>query len=124
MAGLPRCEAVEDEQDEQDEDAAAERAFGAAEKDPLLPAESEALRCLANVLTLQPSARDVFPDVLLEDGERKGLKGLVRILGCDGAGFLSGRLLFLLTSKASEAVTELVLDGACVEAMQRVGCFS
>ncbi|KAJ8293505.1 Synembryn-A [Rhodotorula toruloides] len=117
-AGLPRMEAVEGEGEEDDDDDAAKRALGAAEKDPLLPAESEALRCLANVLTLHPSARDAFPAVLLE-GDRKALKGFVRILACDGAGFLVGRLLFLLTSKASEAVTELVLDGACVETMQQ-----
>ncbi|BGP00147.1 Proteophosphoglycan ppg4 [Rhodotorula toruloides ATCC 204091] len=119
VAGLPRVEAVEGEEEDDDEDEAAKRALEAGEQDPLLPAESEALRCLANVLTLHPSARDAFPAVLLEDGERKALKGLVRILACDGAGFLGGRLLFLLTSKASEAVTELVLDGACVETMQQ-----
>ncbi|BGP25277.1 guanine nucleotide exchange factor, Ric8 [Rhodotorula toruloides] len=118
-AALPRSESADVEEDDSDEDEQAKRALEAAENDRLTPAESEALRCLANVLTLHPSARDVFPDIFFEDGERKALKGLVRILACHGAGFLGGRLLFLLTSKASEAVTELVLDGACVETMQQ-----
>ncbi|GAA6055774.1 hypothetical protein JCM3770_004795 [Rhodotorula araucariae] len=105
--------------EEDDDDTAAERTLTALEEDPLLPSEQEALRCLANTLTLHPSARELFPDVLLADGRRGALRGLVRVLGCRGAGFLAGRLLFLLTSKPSVLVGELVHQGDCVEAMRQ-----
>ncbi|GAA6007027.1 uncharacterized protein JCM10292_003434 [Rhodotorula paludigena] len=105
--------------DDEDEAAAAERAIESFETDPLSQPEAEALRCLANTLTLHPSAREVFPAVLLADESRKVLHGLVRMLGCRGAGFLAGRLLFLLTSLPSDLIAEIALDGACVAALQR-----
>ncbi|GAA5919984.1 hypothetical protein JCM1841_004412 [Sporobolomyces salmonicolor] len=115
VADLPRPDkpVPRDDDDEMDPALAAQ-----GEADPLKPAESEALRCLCNTLMLHPSSREVFPDVLLADDKGSALKGMVRILGCDGAGFLGGRLLFLLTSKASEAVGELVLAGEVVEILQ------
>ncbi|GAA5844533.1 hypothetical protein JCM9279_006337 [Rhodotorula babjevae] len=111
----------DDEQDDDTDDAAkAARALSSFEEDPLSPSEQEALRCLANTLTLHPSAREVFPDVLLaEADQRVSVRGLVRLLGCKGAGFLAGRLLFLLTSRPSELVGELALEGECVIAMQQ-----
>ncbi|GAA5826397.1 hypothetical protein JCM11251_002350 [Rhodosporidiobolus azoricus] len=108
----------EDEEDD-DEAKSAEKALAQAEKDPLSGAEAEALRCLCNTLTLHPSARDVFPYVLLADEKRAALKGMVRILACNGAGFLGGRLLFLVTSKASDVVGELAHAGECVETMEQ-----
>lgn len=90
------------------------------EPDLLLPHESEGLRCLANTLMLHPSARDVFPDVLNSDPDRLALRGMVRILGCDGAGFLGGRLLFLLTSKPGVLITELAEGRDTVKAMEEV----
>ncbi|GAA5866952.1 hypothetical protein JCM1840_005917 [Sporobolomyces johnsonii] len=116
VADLPRPDKPAPRDDDDDEMDLATAAQG--EADPLKPAESEALRCLCNTLMLHPSARDVFPDVLLADDKRSAMKGMVRILGCDGAGFLGGRLLFLLTSKASDAVGELVLGGEVVEILQ------
>ncbi|GAA6017215.1 hypothetical protein JCM11491_001855 [Sporobolomyces phaffii] len=114
LADLPRKEqdpvGPGERDDENDSEAEAARAFERSEEDPLRPSEAEALRCLCNVLMLHPSARDVFPNVVLSDDKRVALKGLVRVLGCDGAGFLAGRLLFMLTSKPSEAVAELVLE--------------
>ncbi|GAA5924062.1 hypothetical protein JCM3775_005585 [Rhodotorula graminis] len=111
----------DDEQDDDDDPAAkAARALSSLEEDPLSPPEQEALRCLANTLTLHPSAREVFPDVLLaETDQHAALRGLVRLLGCKGAGFLAGRLLFLLTSRPSELVGELALEGECVLVMQQ-----
>ncbi|BGP48946.1 hypothetical protein JCM10450v2_004825 [Rhodotorula kratochvilovae] len=121
VAELPRAAtpSAEEEDDDDDDGAAAERALAAFEVDPLQPAQQEALRCLGNTLTLHPSARELFPDVLLADERRGALRGLVRVLGCKGAGFLAGRLLFLLTSRPSELVGELALEGECVEAMQQ-----
>ncbi|GAA5919980.1 hypothetical protein JCM6882_004145 [Rhodosporidiobolus microsporus] len=107
------------EEDDDDEARAAEKALARTEKDPLAASEAEALRCLCNTLTLHPSAREVFPDVLLADDKRAALKGMVRILGCSGGGFLGGRLLFLVTSKASEVVSELAHAGECVETMEQ-----
>lgn len=95
-------------------------ALGSLEEDPLAAHEAEALRCLANTLTLHPSARDVFPDVVLADQNRTALWGLVRMLACQKAGFLAGRVLFLLTSKPSEVIAELSLSGDCIDAMQKV----
>jgi hypothetical protein len=69
---------------------------------------------------LHPSARDVFPNVVLSDDRRTAMKGMVRILGCEGAGFLGGRLLFMLTSKPSEAVAELVLEESVIDVLQEV----
>ncbi|GAA5910496.1 uncharacterized protein JCM6883_003029 [Sporobolomyces salmoneus] len=120
LAQLPRTEVEPDDstrEDDDDTEATASRALQRREEDPLKPYEAEALRCLCNVLILHPSARDVFPNVVLADDKRQALKGLVRILGCEGAGFLGGRLLFLLTSKPSEAVAELVLDEGIVEVL-------
>ncbi|GAA5871263.1 hypothetical protein JCM16303_000698 [Sporobolomyces ruberrimus] len=118
LAEIPRTTTgsgpgLEDEDDDADE--AAERAFKRCEADPLRPHEAEALRCLCNVLMLHPSARDVFPNVVLADDKRTAMKGMLRILGCEGAGFLGGRLLFMLASKPSEAIVELVLDEDVVE---------
>ncbi|GAA5952879.1 hypothetical protein JCM3765_002995 [Sporobolomyces pararoseus] len=113
LAEIPRRErpvgSVEEEEDD-DVEATAIKAFERKEEDPLRPHEAEALRCLCNVLMLHPSAREVFPNVILSDDQRTAMRGMVRILGCEGAGFLGGRLLFMLTSKPSEAVAELVLD--------------
>ncbi|GAA5971114.1 hypothetical protein JCM11641_004149 [Rhodosporidiobolus odoratus] len=111
-------QAEEEGQDDGDETATAEKVLTRAEKDPLAPAESEALRCLCNILTLHPAAREIFPEIILADEKRVVLRGLIRLLATNGAGFLAGRLLFLLTSKASEAVTELVVGGDCVEVME------
>ncbi|GAA6060030.1 hypothetical protein JCM10212_001027 [Sporobolomyces blumeae] len=110
-----------DEDDSGDDDEAegdVASAWDDREPDPLKPHEAEALRCLCNVLMLHPSARDVFPTLILADEERSTIKGFLRILGCEGAGFLAGRLLFMLTSKPSEAVVELVQDGDVVEILQ------
>ncbi|GAA6042873.1 hypothetical protein JCM8097_007203 [Rhodosporidiobolus ruineniae] len=123
LADIPRPTAAgddaEEEEDDDDEARKAEKALASAEKDPLQPYEAEALRCLCNTLTLHPSARDIFPDVLLADDKRAALKGMVRILDTSGAGFLGGRLLFLVTSKASEVISELAVAGECVEVMQQ-----
>ncbi|BGP16865.1 hypothetical protein JCM10213_007312 [Rhodosporidiobolus nylandii] len=123
VADLPRpggfSPTATDEEDD-DEAALAEKALSCAEKDPLAPAEAEALRCLCNVLMLHPSARDVFPEVLIADEKRAALRGMVRVLGCSGAGFLAGRLLFLLTSKASDLIAEIATGGECVEALEEL----
>ncbi|GAA5851445.1 hypothetical protein JCM8547_001097 [Rhodosporidiobolus lusitaniae] len=115
VAELPRPEDPAGE----DETAAAEKALSQAEKDPLAPYEAEALRCLCNTLTLHPSARDVFPDVLLANDKRAAVKGMVRILSCAGGGFLGGRLLFLVTSKPSDLVGELAVGRECIETMEK-----
>ncbi|GAA5992365.1 hypothetical protein JCM10908_000448 [Rhodotorula pacifica] len=104
---------------EEDLASSATTALSQAEDDPLTAAESEALRCLANTLTLHPSARDVFPDVILADERRAALRGLVRLLSCKRAGFLGGRLLFLLTSKTSEVIAELAHGSECIDALQK-----
>lgn len=123
--GPAAAAAAEDAADAEDDDEgdaaqAAEQALASLEADPLSPAEQESLRCLANTLTLHPSAREHFPGVLLADERRRSLRGLVRLVGCSGAGFLAGRLLFLLTSRPSELVGELALEGECVVALQQV----
>lgn len=109
-----------DTDDEEEEAFLAKEALAEAEDDPLTASESEALRCLANTLTLHPAARDAFPDVVLADQRRGALRGLVRLLLCKRAGFLSGRLLFLLTSKPSEVVAELAHGGECIDALHKV----
>ncbi|GAA5867311.1 hypothetical protein JCM3774_003541 [Rhodotorula dairenensis] len=129
VAELPEAEPVvqqaeegvsEPGTDEEEEEAfLAKEALADAEDDPLSASESEALRCLANTLTLHPSARDVFPDVVLADQRRGALRGLVRLLLCKRAGFLGGRLLFLLTSKPSEVIVELAHGGDCIDALQK-----
>lgn len=120
LAELPRRTGTGLEDQDDDADEAAERAFKRREADPLRPHEAEALRCLCNVLMLHPSARDVFPNVVLADDKRTAMKGMLRILGCEGAGFLGGRLLFMLASKPSEAIVELVLDEDVVEILHEV----
>lgn len=87
-------------------------------KDPLVPSESEALRCLCNTLMLHPSARELFPELVLEDSS--WVEGMVRLLGVDGAGFLAGRLLFLLTSKQGEVIRNLAETGVVVETLKEV----
>lgn len=86
--------------------------------DPLTSYESEALRCLCNTLTLHPGSRDVFSVVLSENSQWTG--GIVRLLEMQGAGFLAGRLLFLLTSKASDLVIKLGDEGAAVKSITAV----
>lgn len=123
LAEIPRKEksfGSEGEDEEDDVEAAASGAYERKEEDPLRPHEAEALRCLCNVLMLHPSARDVFPNVILSEDQRTAMRGMVRILGCEGAGFLGGRLLFMLTSKPSEAVAELVLDEGVVDVLAEV----
>ncbi|GAA5890693.1 hypothetical protein JCM8208_004964 [Rhodotorula glutinis] len=116
----PSSNSDDGQDDDADDAARATRALSSLEEDPLSPSEQEALRCLANTLTLHPSARELFPDVLLaEADQRASVRGLVRLLSCKGAGFLAGRLLFLLTSRPSELVGELALEGECVVAMQQ-----
>lgn len=89
-----------------------------AGSDPLTSYESEALRCLCNTLTLHPESRDVFSVVLSEN--TKWIDGIVRLLEMQGAGFLAGRLLFLLTSKASNLVIKLGGEGAVVKSIAAV----
>lgn len=115
-------EDVDEEIDDADAASAkcAERVLADARDDPLAPHESEALRCLANTLTLHPPARDIFPEVVLADERRGTLRGLVSLLTCKRAGFLAGRILFLLTSKPSDAIAELVLGGDCIESLRKV----
>lgn len=88
------------------------------EPDPLLPYESEALRCLCNTLTLHPSSRTVFPALLIQ--QKSWLDGLVKLLAVQGAGFLAGRLLFLLTSTQGDLVVELTEKGDLVRVMTEV----
>ncbi|KAK4705707.1 hypothetical protein P7C70_g501, partial [Phenoliferia sp. Uapishka_3] len=86
------------------------------EKDPLSLSESEALRCLCNTLTLHPAARERFPITVTENQD--WVRGMVRLLSVTGAAFLAGRLLFLLTSKPGELVTDLTERGDVVESLQ------
>ncbi|KAI5474584.1 guanine nucleotide exchange factor, Ric8 [Pseudohyphozyma bogoriensis] len=86
------------------------------ERDPLAPSEAEALRSLCNVLMLHPAAREAFPAVLMED--RTWLHGMVRLLNVPGAGFLAGRLLFLLTTMPSDLVAELVEKTDAVDLLE------
>ncbi|KAM0746728.1 hypothetical protein T439DRAFT_318490 [Meredithblackwellia eburnea MCA 4105] len=86
------------------------------EKDPLTASEAEALRCLCNTLTLHPTARDIFPSLVTED--HTWSQGMVRLLAVPGAAFLTGRLLFLLTSKPGEAISELVESGDTIYALE------
>ncbi|GAA5934762.1 uncharacterized protein JCM15063_003060 [Sporobolomyces koalae] len=122
IADLPRnaSNSLHDlpEGEDDDTETLAKRAIERREQDPLRQHEAEALRCLCNVLMLQPSSRDVFASVALSEDKRTVMKGLLRILGCEGAGFLAGRLLFMLTSKPTEAVSELVLEGDIVEILR------
>lgn len=67
---------------------------------------------------LHPSARELFPVLVLED--QSWVEGMVRLLGVDGAGFLAGRLLFLLTSKQGEVIRNLAETGAVVETLKEV----
>lgn len=97
-----------------------EEGVEAYEQDLLRPYESEALRCLCNVLTLHPAARDLFPEVLAREPDRLAMRGMVRLLGCQGSGFLAGRLLFLLTSKSGELISELTETEGTVKALQVV----
>lgn len=126
LAELPRqvLSTSEEQENDDDETQAAQRTLAQAEADPLLPHEAEALRCLCNVLTLHPSAREIFPDLFLADDKRSALQGLNRILDITGAGFLAGRLLFLVTSKASDVISELAVGRECIETMERVRLFS
>lgn len=120
----PNPDDVAQDDDEEDADLAkrhlAAAALASLEDDPLAAHEAEAFRCLANTLALHPSARDLFPDVVLADHDRTALRGLVRLLACKKAGFLAGRVLFLLTSKPSDVIAELALGGNCIDAMQKV----
>ena len=113
--GLGITEIDSDDDDDDDDD---DERPEPDEPDPLSLAESEALRCLCNTLTLHPSARELFPAVVLED--RTALQGMVRLLAVQGAGFLAGRLLFLLTSKPGEMVTDLTEKGDVVDALSEV----
>lgn len=117
-AKSPARDDVLDPDDEEDWASLATAALAEAKDDPLSASESEALRCLANTLTLHPSARDVFPEGILADERRAALRGLVRLLTCKRAGFLAGRILFLLTSKPSEVIAELAHGGECIDALQ------
>lgn len=119
-AKSPARDDVLDPDDEEDWASLATAALAEAKDDPLSASESEALRCLANTLTLHPSARDVFPEGILADERRAALRGLVRLLTCKRAGFLAGRILFLLTSKPSEVIAELAHGGECIDALQTV----
>ncbi|ORY89730.1 guanine nucleotide exchange factor synembryn-domain-containing protein [Leucosporidium creatinivorum] len=110
---LSRAAGADDEEDDEEQEG-----IEALEKDLLRTYESEALRCLCNVLTLHPSARDLFPEVLAEEPDRLALKGMVRLMGCEGAGFLAGRLLFLLTSKPGELISVLAEGEDTVKAME------
>lgn len=101
------------------EDAVEDEAGPTTRKDPLLPYESEALRCLCNTLTLHPSSRILFPTLLVEN--KSWLNGLVALLATDNAGFLAARLLFLLTSTQGDLVAELVEKGDVVRIMTDVG---
>lgn len=109
MGGLRRAASLPQAAWDEDEDELE------LERDPLLPHESEALRCLCNTLTLHPAARDFFPLVLVRD--RAWLEGIVRLLDVEGAGFLAGRLLFLLTSKQGDLIIDLVEQGNLVRTL-------
>lgn len=75
--------------------------------DPLSPAESEALRCLCNTLTLHPAARALLPPLLVQ--YPTWLEGLVALLDQPGSGFLAARVLFLLTTGGEAGlITSLV----------------
>ncbi|GAA6003101.1 hypothetical protein JCM10207_001989 [Rhodosporidiobolus poonsookiae] len=121
VADVPHPPPLAEESPDADDDEAkaAQHALEQVEKDLLTPPEAEALRCLCNTLTLHPAARDAFPNVLLADEKRTALRGMVRILGTGGGGFLGGRLLFLVTSKASEVISELAHSGVCIAAMEQ-----
>lgn len=88
------------------------------ESDPLLPYESESLRCLCNSLMLHPSARELFPELVLE--EPSWVKGMISLLGVDGAGFLAGRILFLLTSTQGDSIVTMSEEGEVVKALAEV----
>ncbi|KWU44498.1 hypothetical protein RHOSPDRAFT_29266 [Rhodotorula sp. JG-1b] len=118
IAEIPEDDNLDPDDDEENWDSLATDTLAEAKDDPLSASESEALRCLANTLTLHPSARDVFPEVVLADERRVALRGLVRLLTCKRAAFLSGRILFLLTSKPSEVIAELAHGGECIDALQ------
>ncbi|SCV69968.1 BQ2448_1362 [Microbotryum intermedium] len=90
------------------------------QSDPLFPYECEALRCLCNTLMLHPSSRDSFLDWLRNDPNRKAVRGLLRLLDCDTAGFLSGRVLFLITSKPNPLIVELTENHETIEKMRKV----
>ncbi|SGY13318.1 BQ5605_C010g05832 [Microbotryum silenes-dioicae] len=89
------------------------------QSDPLFPYECEALRCLCNTLMLHPSSRDSFSDWLRNDPSRKAVRGLLRLLDCDTAGFLSGRVLFLITSKPTPLIVELTENRDTIEKMRK-----
>lgn len=88
------------------------------ETDPLLSYESESLRCLCNCLMLHPNARELFPDLVLENSN--WVKGMISLLGTDGAGFLAGRILFLLTSKQGDSIVGMSEEGHVVKALSEV----
>lgn len=67
---------------------------------------------------LHPSARDLFPVLVMED--KSWVAGIVRLLPVEGAGFLGGRLLFLLTSKPGDIIPELAEKGDVVAALVEV----
>lgn len=80
---------------------------------------AESLRCFANVLTLQPSARDVAPGVLLEGSQLDGIVSLLPHVGW--AAFLSARILFLATAGSSNAeIVKALSEKGAVAGLRRV----
>ncbi|KAM0789558.1 hypothetical protein ACM66B_000369 [Microbotryomycetes sp. NB124-2] len=84
----------------------------------LLPHELESLRCLCNALMLHPQAREAFPDVLDDEQGHKCLRGMSNTLRSREAGFLGGRLLFLLTSTPSKLVPVIISDAITIDSMR------
>lgn len=84
----------------------------------LAPHVAEALRSLANTLTLHPDAREVVPTLLL-DGAVLRLEPLLAQKGW--ASFLAARILFLATAgtSSSELVAHLT-DSQCITGMRQV----
>lgn len=124
--GIVELVSSEDEEDlDEDEDSELNvttpmpTRLNANSSDPLTHSESEALRTLCNVLMLHPSSRVAFPSAL----SNQDVRGLVRLVAVPGAGFLAGRLLFLLTSQQSEWVRELAEGSELVERMEEVRRF-
>jgi hypothetical protein len=120
LAGLDRgtSEAVEDETKPHGDAECDELDIQFLSEGQLSLHAAEALRCLANTMTLRAEAREVAPPILLAGPVHE----LVPLLGSKGwASFLAARILFLGTagSGSSDLVARLV-NTRCVPEMQRV----
>ncbi|KAK4054371.1 hypothetical protein OIO90_003604 [Microbotryomycetes sp. JL221] len=110
--------ATPDDNEDEEQERIANSVAGLEQRTLLEPYEAEFLRCLCNALMLHPQARQDWPEVLDDDIGRTCIKGMSRTLKSREAGFLGGRLLFLLTSQPSRLVSTLISDGVTVPSMQ------